>query len=144
MANNKGFTFIELLIIIAIAMIASVSVSTFAVSFIHESVVRDAQEGLVGTLREAQSLAMSGKENSSWGVKYNSDSFILFCGNSFSGRDPVFDRPMAINSNVEVSGFDEAIFDSPSGRPEEALPEITISRGSAQKVFSLNSEGAAE
>jgi hypothetical protein len=144
MLNSKGFTFIELLLIIAVAMVASVSVSTFAVNYLHETAVRDASEGLIGTLREAQTLAISGKKNSSWGTKYEPGSITLFRGDSFSSRDSDFDQVLGINPDVEISGFEEAVFESPSGRPKESFSSINISRGNVEFFFSLNSEGVAE
>jgi type II secretory pathway pseudopilin PulG len=141
---SSGFTFIELLLVIALVLMISIPAAVFYTRFIYQMAVRDTSEGLEGMLKEAQALAMSGKENSSWGVKYDPPSIILFQGNSFSERNPAFDEIFSINQNVEISGFSETVFRVISGRPAEALPQVVVSHGNIQESFSLNPEGAVE
>jgi len=143
-SSNKGFTFIELLLVMALILAVSIPAAEFYTRFIYQIAVRDASEGLIGMFHEAQTLAMSGKENSSWGVKYNAPDFILFQGNSFSERNPDFDEIFSINQNVEISGFSETVFQVISGRPTETLSQVLISHGNIQESLSLNSEGAVE
>jgi prepilin-type N-terminal cleavage/methylation domain-containing protein len=142
----KGFTFIELLIVISLVLIVSVPASIFSFNFMSQMAVRDAAEYFSGAIREAQSLAMSGKDNASWGVHYENSShqFILFRGDSFSGRDTSFDEAMEINHNITVTGFSETIFSVSDGRPNQTFSAARISWGNSQEFFTLNSEGVIE
>jgi prepilin-type N-terminal cleavage/methylation domain-containing protein len=139
-----GFTLIELLLVIALVLIISIPASSFYTRFINQMAVRDAREGLVGMFQEAQALSLSGKKNSSWGVRYEPSEIVLFRGDSFQDRDPAFDQTLDINSNVNISGFQETVFSRSSGHPDQAHPSIMIYWGNDQESFSLNSEGAIE
>jgi prepilin-type N-terminal cleavage/methylation domain-containing protein len=143
-SSRHGFTLIELLLVIALVLIISIPASSFYTRFINQMAVRDAREGLAGMFQEAQALSLSGKKNSSWGVRYNPSEIVLFRGDSFQDRDPAFDQTLDINANVNISGFQETFFSRSSGHPEQAFSSIVISWGNDQESFSLNSEGAIE
>jgi prepilin-type N-terminal cleavage/methylation domain-containing protein len=143
-SSRNGFTLIELLLVIALVLIISIPASSFYTRFINQMAVRDAREGLAGMLQEAQALSLSGKKNSSWGVRYNSSVIVLFRGDSFQDRDPAYDQVLDINPNVNISGFQETFFSRSSGYPDQAHPSIAIYWGNDQESFSLNSEGAIE
>jgi prepilin-type N-terminal cleavage/methylation domain-containing protein len=144
--NNfkKGFTLIELLLVIALVLILGISTSAFFGRFYYQMSVRDASEAIVGAIREAQSLAMSGKNNSSWGVKHEPSKITVFKGDSFSGRDQSADQIFPKSSGIEISGFDEIIFSPPSGFPTQTFSHVTVSRRNIEESFSINSEGAIE
>jgi hypothetical protein len=142
--SRDGFTFIELTLVIGLVFIVGISTAAFYTHFINQMAIRDAHDGLVGMLQEAQVYSLSGRENSSWGVKRESSDFLLFCGDSSLGRDPAFDLALAFNPNLAISGFDEVVFSRSSGYPDQAHSSIIISWGNDQESFSLNSEGAIE
>jgi prepilin-type N-terminal cleavage/methylation domain-containing protein len=143
-SSRHGFTLIELLLVIALVLIISIPMSSFYTRFINQMAVRDAREGMAGMLQEAQTLSLAGKNNVSWGVRHEPSEIILFRGDSFQDRDPAFDQTLKINSNVDISGFQETFFSRSFGHPDQAYPSIVISWGNTQESFSLNSEGAIE
>ncbi len=142
----KGFTFIELLIVISLLLIISVPAGIFSFNFMSQMAVKDATEDLAGSLREAQSLALAGKENTAWGVHYdnNNHKFILFRGDNFSTRDTAFDAALEINHNITVAGFSETIFAEDSGRPSQAFSGARIFWGNSRIELTLNAEGVLE
>jgi prepilin-type N-terminal cleavage/methylation domain-containing protein len=141
---GAGFTLIELLLVISLVLILGTFTSAFFTRFIYQMAVRDTSEALVGIMHEAQEMAMSGKENSSWGVRYESGRVILFCGNSYLSRDPSFDQVLETNSHINVANFEETVFEAPSGRPSVSSSRITVSWDNVEEIFTLNSEGAIE
>lgn len=141
----RGFTLIEIILVIAIVLIISVPTASFYSNFMYRSAVRDASDTLKGALGEARNAAMSGKAHCSWGVKYQSSSIIIFCGDSYSGRDSKYDTVFALNNKLDISGLDELVFAYPSGLPNETLSNISIAWGNGnQKTFSINEEGSIQ
>lgn len=147
MNNNnarQGFTLIEILLVIALISIIGAPTAVFYTRFIHQQAVRDASSLIKGKLIEARVSAMAGKARCSWGIKYQSHKLTLFCGDSFSERDPNHDARFALNSNLKISGFDEIVFSFPSGRPNVSFSNAIISWGNNQEVFSINAEGSIQ
>lgn len=142
--TQSGFTLIELLLVIALVLIVSVPTASFSTHFIYQMSVRDASEGLVGMLQEAQALSMLGKENSSWGVKKQSGKLILFRGEDFSSRNQSFDQVLTINSHVDMTGFDEISFSRYGGFPSQTAMPIVVAWGNVNETFKLNLEGVFE
>ena len=140
---RRGFTLIELLLVIALILVVGLFSSAFYVRFISQMAVQNASEGLSGMLHEAQAFSMSGRENSSWGVKYQRGKLILFSGDSYSPNQ-TYDKILEINPQIVISGFDEAVFAVPTGKPNQAFPEIKLSWGNEEETLKLNSEGAVE
>ena len=140
---RRGFTLLELLLVIALLLAIGVPAAVFSTRFIYQMAVRDAAEGLTGMIREAQALAISGKQHSSWGVKYGSDKLTLFSGDSYSSRNQSLDQILAINPNVNMSGFSEIVFAYPQGFPDQEF-SITVSHGNISESFSVNREGTVE
>lgn len=138
---SAGFTFIELLLIIAIVLILSVPTAIFSIRLVHQSAVRNATEATKEMLGEAQAQALSGKNNSNWGVKYQHSRIIIFAGDSFASRNTKFDRIFDINDSVVVSGMDEIFFEQISGKTNPQSPTIQIVWGDIAESISINSEG---
>jgi len=142
---SAGFTLIEILLVIAIALTVGFFSAAFPLRLISQMSVRDAREELRSELEKAQVYAIAGRGYSPWGVYYADSVITLFKGDSYSARDQIFDEETAINEKVSISGFTQAVFTIPSGKPETAISEITISRPGAESAsFSLNAEGALE
>ena len=140
----SGFTLLELLLVVGIILIIGVPVAFFSTHFIYQSSVRDASEGLISMLHQAQIFSMLGKENSTWGVKKESGKVILFRGENFATRATSFDQELTINPNIEIGGFDEIVFSAYEGLPSQALPLVTIVWGGVSDSLNLNSEGVVE
>ena len=140
----KGFTLIEILLVIAIVLTVGFLSAAFPPRFIRQMAVRDAQDEFRSVLQKAQAYAISGRGHSSWGAHYSNSVITLFKGDSYDNRDQSFDENTNINEKVSISDFTEAVFVQPGGRPREAKPDVTLVWGSETASFSLNKEGAIE
>jgi prepilin-type N-terminal cleavage/methylation domain-containing protein len=84
----QGFTLIEAIIVIAMMVIIAV----MAAPFLSDVLVRRDAELFAAeasdALREAQSSAMSGRNNARWGVHFEETKFVLFDGGAYNSADP--------------------------------------------------------
>lgn len=136
----KGFTFIELILVVALISIVTAMSAVFYTRFLTQNAVLNTVDQLVGQMHKAQIYAMSGRQGSNWGVNYSSSVIILYSGNSYLARNNVFDEKFSVNSNITVSGFSDINFNRLTGVPN-VTPTITITGNNNTKSIIINSQG---
>jgi prepilin-type N-terminal cleavage/methylation domain-containing protein len=144
MNKLSGFTLIEVSLVIAIMLVVGFLSEAFPLQLISQMSVRDSASEIRGVLWKAEMNALAGREHSSWGVHYDNSTVSLFKGDSYVDRDQSFDENTKIDEKIQVSDWTDAIFVSPSGRPQEAVSEISLSWNESHSVVSINSEGVIE
>jgi prepilin-type N-terminal cleavage/methylation domain-containing protein len=117
---KKGFTLMELLIVIALIAIFVAMTVPFTMDFYKEQVVEEQTANLANNLKVAQSHAQSGKNNSSWGIKFFEDEYVLFMGDSYSDaeRNTDYDKTYSISSGVTMEGVSEIVFEKGTGNAQ--------------------------
>jgi GxxExxY protein len=139
----RGFTIIELLIVIAIVAIIGGTTIPLGANFLVRSHVENKTNELVSSLRTAQLNTISGKEDSQWGVNITSTQIILFAGASYAARDSTFDQIFSIPGSVTIT-TDEIIFSKLTGDPD-ATASLTVSAGGAgNSTVSVNEVGTVD
>lgn len=136
----KGFTFIELILVVALISIVTAMSAVFYTRFLTQNAVLNTVDQLVGQMHKAQIYAMSGRQGSNWGVNYSSSVITLYSGNSYLARNNVFDEKFSVNSNITVSGFSDLNFNRLTGVPN-VTPTITITGNNNTKSIIINSQG---
>lgn len=144
---QKGFTIIELLLVIAmISLISALSVSFYA-RFITQNAVANTQDQLVGDFRKAQIYAMEGKLYSNWGVNFVSSTIVLYQGSSYATRNSALDENFSVNSNISISAMSDVNYARMTGVPTNggsAVTTLTITitgPNSTTKTVTMNSFG---
>jgi len=133
---KRGITLIELLVVIAIITIIAASSTPFLSSFLLRNRHQTALERTIGSLRQAQSYAMAGKNNSSWGVCAIGQKIRMY-ENSCSS--PSYKEDFDLVSSISISGLGDISFDS---RGETQNPSsINISTNITSDTISANSVG---
>lgn len=138
--RQKGFTLIELVLVVAIVSLLGLLTLPFFSRFFNQNAVSNAVDQLTGELRKAQVYSMVGKQNGPWGVSYNSNTITLFQGNTYATRNTGLDEKFNVNPAITISGITEVDFSRLTGTPS-ATPVIVISGTGTSKTITLNSLG---
>lgn len=137
----RGFTLIELIIILALISITAFLSVSFYSRYLLQNEVDNTVDRIVAALKKAQIYSMTGKANNgSWGVRYGSGNITLFQGDSFTSRNPALDENFALNNNISITGFTEQVFKYKTGTISSSL-SFTISGNNNTKTVTLNPQG---
>jgi len=114
---KQGFTLIELMIVIALIFMFSSITFPVSYSFFHKSALKDEARNIESSLRKAQSLAITGRGDSSAGVKFSQDDYTVFEGESYEDRRASKDLVIAFPIAMSVEGMQEVVFQKTTGLP---------------------------
>ncbi|MGB2762494.1 MAG: prepilin-type N-terminal cleavage/methylation domain-containing protein [Minisyncoccales bacterium] len=138
----KGFTLLELLIVIAAAILITALTIPVGVRFFQTQILDETRAGILETLRSAQNQAMFQKNDSAFGVKFLSGSYVLFQGSSY-GEVPSEDENFTLSSGITTSGIDEVVFAKLTGIPNPS-GTLTITSGNDSQALNINTQGKIE
>ncbi len=136
-ANRKsGFTLFEVLIVIGIGTLLLSLTLPIGLRFYQVQVADEAGEGVLSALRNAETAARHGKHDSSFGVKFLSDRYVLFEGVSYALRTTGEDQLFVLPSGAAVtSTYDEVVFLESTGRVSATGTVSTEINGRARTFF---------
>lgn len=142
---SKGFTLIELIIVMAILAVVGALSVPFIQSFQVSSNLSTHTTTITQTLRRAQQQAIAGQNSSSWGVYFDDGvkMFILFLGNDFATRDQSYDLATDYPEvfTVTTNFADEIYFSIFSGQPSTVGTVNVSSLNNETKTISIDSFG---
>lgn len=136
----KGLTLVEIVLVISIIVVITALAIPSSLRFFQIQTIDEIADNIIDVLRRSQSQAALQRNDSSFGVKFNPGSYVLFQGNSYVGRDVNEDEVFSLPSDVIVSGINEIIFSKLSGFPSSA-GTITINISNDSRIISINSQG---
>ena len=148
MSVNRGVTFVELLIVLAIiGIIVAITLPSFS-SIKENQVLNNAVENVISTLNKARAQTLSSLESSEYGVHFESDQIVIFKGKVYSAVDPdnesVEITSPATISNVTLGGVSgpegELYFARLSGVPDKS-GTVTVSVAGSSKIITISSTG---
>ena len=143
--NQSGFTLLEVLLsIIIIGILVGVSIPVYQ-SFQVKNSLDLAVNAIAQSLRRAQALAQAIDGDSSWGVKIQSGSIILFKGNDYSSRDSNFDEMFDLPTNIDSSGgLQEIVFTKFLGEPITNGSIVLTTAANQTKIITINEKGMVD
>ena len=143
---KKGFTLIELMIVVALIIMFSALTLPMSFSFFQEATLKDQVRNLENSLRKAQAMAITGREDSSAGVKITQSECIIFEGESYEKRREEADITIPFPVALSVSGANEIVFQKSTGLPTfpEEERSIIITFGASSQEITINSQGKIE
>ncbi len=136
----RGFTIIELLLVVSIISILAVVTSSVGSGFLVRNATKNTTQQLISDLRIAQLNSVSGKRDSSWGVKVGSKRIVLFKGSSYSTRDQSLDEVFIVGSAININDA-EVVFQKITGNTAQAVLTISNNVGESTNV-SVNEVGS--
>ncbi len=139
--NRKGFSLVELLLVIALMAIVGTGVLVVYRGVWIRNDLKVNRNIVVSNLRRAHIMALNSRENSSWGVKVGSGTLIVFKGEAYSSRDSAFDESFMLSNSVSISGTDEFVFESFSGEAGIDGTMTLITEGGDQVDIFVNDKG---
>ena len=139
--NSKGFTFIELLLTVALlSLIAGMGVPVYQ-SLQNRNNLSLAVQSYTDALRRSQVLARANEGDSVWGVHIATSTITVFQGASFASRDASFDELTEFPSNIVVTGVSENVFSKTFGEPSTTgTTTLTDSTGTVRTI-GINEKG---
>lgn len=140
--NNRGFSFIEILLVLTIISIISLLGSSFYSRFLTQNSVANTTDHIISQLRKAQIHSIMGKQTGgSWGVKYTTTpakQITLYLQGTSA-----FDENYSVNENITISPAFDVLFTHYTGVPTGAtFPlTITVSGNNSSESLTINSQG---
>jgi Tfp pilus assembly protein FimT len=116
----SGFTILELMIVIGLMVIFGVLTLPYGMNFYRSRSVEEQSRTMSNVLSRAQSHAITGKGDSSWGVKLFHDEgyYTFFKGESYDEREVTYDQVFKTESGTETEGISEIVFEKNTGNPK--------------------------
>ena len=119
--QRKGFTLLELLIVVGImGILVAIIISPFAV-FRNSKVLDTASEETLALLSEARGNTLSAKAGYQYGVHFDASQIVLYRGATYSSSDVnnkvvVLDNALEVVSIALAGGGSDVLFDKLTGK----------------------------
>lgn len=139
-AGRKGFSLIELVLVVGIVMIIGVAATNFGASNLLTNNLDTDRGMLVSSLRKAQSYAMSKKNSLTWGVCLTGNTIRVFGGTCGS---PTIKDDYELSNSTVISGLSTVTFSALRGEPN-AIQSITLTGNNKTITVSVNALGGIQ
>lgn len=138
----KGFTLLEILLIILIVIFLAALTIPLGLNFYKNQQLYAHTQGILQTLRRAQVKATSVELDSNFGVYITNDNYTLFKGNFYEevDRDTQYDEIFDLPRIITVSGLLEVVFLKFEGNPS-VTGNISINSDGQSRTININEVG---
>ena len=138
--SHAGFTLLELLLSVAvISALAGLSLPVYR-TLLSKNDLDIAAVTIAQSARRAKVLSQAVDSDTTWGVKAQSGSIVIFKGTSYSVRDANFDEIFDVPGNISVGGASEIVFAKFTGFPQ-TTGTMNISTESDSRSVTINEKG---
>jgi prepilin-type N-terminal cleavage/methylation domain-containing protein len=121
--HEKGFTFLELLIVVGLLAVFTILTIPYGVDFFRSRLLDEEIKAVSEILKRAQAHAISGKDDSDWGVKFFQDEgkYEIFRGSGCEEREIY--QTINLSKGIEMEGIDCIIFERNTGEPQIVIED---------------------
>lgn len=151
MSYKKGFTLIEVIIVVAIIGVLSTVTFLSYRSALQRQQLEQETAKIVAVFEEARSLSLAGKQGSAYGVRAESNKVIRFQGENYVvGRTSNFEEPLSpyvTISAINLTGGTSNVVFSRMGGTTTASGTLTVSLAASttvSKIITIHSTGLVE
>ena len=138
--HKKGFTLLELLLSVAIiSLLAGLSLPVYR-TLLSKNDLDIAAVTIAQSTRRAQTLSQAVDGDTTWGVKAQSGSIVIFKGTSFASRDSSFDETFSVPTGISFGGTNEIVFAKLTGLPQ-TTGTVSLSTESDSRSVTINEKG---
>ncbi|MEI7452453.1 MAG: DUF2341 domain-containing protein [Candidatus Falkowbacteria bacterium] len=142
--NLRGFSLVEMLIVVAIvSILAAASLPVYS-NFYGRAQLNEGSLAITQALRQARESSFVRYNNSNYGVKFLSNSYVLYTGTSYASRTTSSDLTYSLDKSLSITttlSNSEVNFSKGLGKPNTSgtitLTNVTL----GDKVVSVNSSG---
>lgn len=139
-SDQSGFSFIELILVVALVLLLGAASSPFLSTAIIRAQLDRSTAEVVGGLRRAQARAIADTDATTWGVCFTSGVIRVFSGSCAS---PTSSEEYTVPNVVNISGFSTITFSTFRGEPSSPL-SITLSTSIQNNTVSINAAGGID
>ncbi len=140
MADDRGFTLIELIVAIAILSVIFGYALQIGYRFYASQLLISERDSVANLLYRARSLAMNNYDQSDHGFYISGSSYTVFEGGSYASRNSALDETYARNGGIAESGPTEVVFSALTG-DANASATMAFSNSIGYFNVSVNGEG---
>jgi prepilin-type N-terminal cleavage/methylation domain-containing protein len=144
---NKGFTLVELLVVIGITLVVAVTAVPIYGNLQVSSQLNENSSLIIQTVRTARERSVGRLNNAAHGVYITASAYTLYQGASYATRNSSYDRTTTLDSVLTMSttlAGDEVNFSKGLGVPN-TTGTITLTHDvQGSKTITINSFGAIQ
>lgn len=140
MTNDRGFTLIEITIVIAFLALLSGYVLEIGYQFYGSQALVAERNSLINLLHRARSLAMNNYNQADHGLYIATTTYVVFQGSSYASRDGDFDEVFQRTAGIELAGQSEMVFSAITG-DSNVSGTLSFANGNGGFEISVNNEG---
>lgn len=139
-----GFTLVEIILVVAIIAITAAATAPVYQSFQSRNDLEVAVNAIPPALRRAQVLAQAPDGDTSWGVRIQSGTIVVFQGASYAARNTTLDEVTDITSTITPSGLAEVVFTKFTGLPNTTGTITLTNVNGTIRNITVNGKGMIE
>ncbi len=113
---NKGFTLIELIIVICIFLLLGAIFWPIGANFFSQELASKGQQQIIWILKQARANAINQKNNSAFGVYLEKGQATLFQGDNYTDRITSEDIIYTLPKIVTIVDLNEIVFEPNTGQ----------------------------
>lgn len=136
--NNRGFTLIEMIIVIAIMSVIGTLGTLMSLDAYRGFSFHSELDVAVSLLTRARSAAMANRHNTSWGVCVRDGNYVVFRGDSCIVTDTSELTP--VSAGTTIAGLSSpVVFSQIAGTTTDTT--VTVTQNSRSTTITINYEG---